>query len=278
MNLDALITKIITGAAPCVLELDLGYSSLPMEFMRGYTDKSEAVRAFNRVVIGTVSDLVPAVSVNVQALLPYGVETIADAVSFAKEKGLFAIADARVSGDEMAAKASAELYFDIMGADCVTVSPYFGIATYAPLFEKAEKEDKCVLVTAHSQDGNSDELSNLVAGMRPVYRAVCEKTAHFSSSAIGKMGYSRIGISLGGLPNSTLGELRRAYKDVLFLVTGYDGYETEAHDINAAFDMRGLGALCSVGRVITAPSGDGAYSERLRKRAEEVIRDLKLCF
>lgn len=278
MNLDALITKIITGAAPCVLSLDIGYSELPMEFMRGYSDKSEAVRAFNRVVIGTVADIVPAISVNVQALLPYGVETILDAISFAREKDIFTVADARVSGDNTAAAAAAELYFDIMGADCVTVSPYFGISAYEPLFERTKKDEKCVVVTAHSEDVNSDEISNLVAGMRPIYRTVCEKTAHHSSDCIGKMGYSRIGISLGGLPNSTLGELRRAHKDVLFIVTGYDGERVEAHDINAAFDMRGLGALCSVGRAITEPSGDGAYSEHLRKRAEAVIRDLKLCF
>ncbi len=278
MKIDSLITKIITGAAPCVLGLDMGYSELPSEFMRGYSDKAEAVRAFNRVVIGTLADIIPAVSVNVPALLPYGTETVADAISFAREKGLFTIADAKCSGDVRAASAEAELYFDIMGADCVTVSPYFGTAGLLPILEKSKQEEKCVFVAAHSETGSPREVRELIAGTRSVYRVVCERASRLGEDRIGAMGYSTIGAMVGGVANSTLSELRRVHKNMLLLVTGYDGEKTAAHDINGAFDMRGLGGLVYVTRTITEPEGEGAYSERMRSSAEKVIRDLKLCF
>ncbi len=278
MKIDSLITKIMTGSAPCVLGLDIGYSSLPLEFMRVSSDKAEAVRAFNRVVIGTLADIVPAISVNVPALLPYGTETIADAISYAREKGLFTIADAKCSGDPRAAVGEAELYFDIMGADCVTVSPYFGTGGLLPLLEKSREDGKCIFVAAHSETGSPREVRELIAGTRSVYRVVCELASRMGENRIGQMGYSEIGAMVGGVANSTLAELRRIHKNMLLLITGYDGKKTTAHDINGAFDMRGLGGLVYVTRAITEPEGEGAYSERIREAAEKVIRDLRVCF
>ena len=278
MKLDSLMTKIALGAAPCVLGLDMGYSSLPLEFMRGYADKAEAVRAFNRVLIGTVCDIIPAISVNVAALLPYGTETVLDAISYAKEKGLFTIADAKCSGDPVAAASEAELYFDIFDADCVTVSPYFGTDGLAPIFEKSREMEKSVFVVAHSEYGSPREVRELIAGTRSVYRVVCEKVSHLGDDRVGDMGYSEIGLSVGGVKNTVLSELRRTYKKTPMLITGYDGEKTAARDINGAFDIRGLGGLVYVTRAITEPCGDDAYSEKVRRAAEETVRELKLCF
>ena len=278
MEMSALITKIITGSSPCVLGLDVGYSDLPVEFMRGHVDKAEAVRAFNRLVINTLSDIIPAISINVEALIPYGTETIADAISYAHEKGLYVIADAKASGEPVGAEASAEFYFDTLGADCVTVCPYYGTAGLTPFFEKSKKEKKSVCVLSHSDSGTPQDVQELVTGVRTVSRAVCERVSRWGEKRVNSMGYSDIGIIIGGVPNSVLAELRRIYKKTLIMITGYDGDKTRAHDINGAFDMRGLGGLVYVSRTVTLPKGDGAYSERIRKAAEEVIKDLKICF
>ena len=269
------MTKIAMGASPCVLGLDMGYSSLPLEFMRAYSDKADAVRNFNRTVIGAVCDIIPAVSVNVSALLPYGTETVADAISYAKGKGLFTIADAKCSGEPKGALSAAELYFDAMDADCVTVCPYFGTDGLAPILERS---DKSVLVVARAEYGSPSELSDLVAGTRSVWRAVMERTNRIAEDRVGQMGYSEIGVSLGGVSNATYSELRRMYKKMPFLVTGYDGKKVAARDISGAFDMKGLGGLVYVSRILTEPEGEGAYSERLHVAAEKIARELKICF
>lgn len=275
MKIDSLITKIAMGASPCILGLDMGYASLPLEFMRAYSDKAEAVRNFNRTLIGALCDIIPAVSVNVPALLPYGTETIADAISYAKEKGLFTIADAKCSGEPKGAQTAAELYFDTMDADCVTVCPYFGTDGLSPLFERS---DKSVFVVARAEYGSPSEVSDLVAGTRSVWRAVMERTNRLAEDRAGQMGYSEIGVSLGGVSNATLSELRRMYKKMPFIITGYDGDKVAARDISGAFDMKGLGGLVYVSRVLTEPEGDGAYSERVRASAEKLARELKICF
>jgi orotidine-5'-phosphate decarboxylase len=246
--------------------------------MRGYADRGEAVRAFNRLVIGALCDIIPAVSVNVPLLLQYGVETVHDAVSYAKEKGMYTIADAKCSGEPTASAASANLYFDMIDADCVTVNAYYGASGIAPLFEKGREMEKSVFVLAHSESGSPHDIQDLMAGLRPVYKVVCDIASRLGEKSVGAMGYSNVGIICGGLSNSSLSEIRRTYKKTLMLITGYDGEKVEAHDLNGAFDLRGLGGLVSVGRVITLAKGEGAYSERIRKKAEEVVRDLKVCF
>lgn len=275
MKIDSLMTKIAMGAAPCVLGLDMGYGELPLEFMRAYQDKADAVRNFNRTVIGAISDIIPAVSVNVAALLPYGIETVADAIFYAKEKGLFTIADVSCTAEPIGARASAELYFDRMGTDCITVSPYLGIGGILPIFER---EDKSVIVTVRAPYGVPSEVCELVAGTRSVYRAVMERTNRLAEERVGQMGYSEIGVSLGGVPNATLSELRRTYKKMPFFITGYDGEKIAARDISGAFDMKGLGGLVCVSRILTEPEGEGAYSERVRACALTLARELKICF
>lgn len=278
MNLDMLVMNIIKGAAPCILGLDVGAGELPDEFLKGKADKDADVQAYNRAVIDAVCGVVPAIAVNTAALLPYGQKTIADAISYAREKGMYTIADAKCSGEPVASKAEAEFYFDTLGADCVTVSPYYGTAGLAPFFEKCGSDNKNVFVLSHTADGTPQDLQELMAGLRTVYRAVCEKVHIWGERHLGDIGYSNIGIILGGLPNSVLREFRRTYKKTMFILTGYDGKKTTAHDLNGAFDMRGLGGLVYVTRPITLPAGDGDFSVRVRNAAEEVVRDLKLCF
>ena len=133
MNLDTLISKTITGKAPCVVGLDVSADELPSAFCN--ENEVVAVRTYNRAVIDAVCELVPAISVNFSVLIRYGLGTVADAVSYAKEKGLFTIIDAKCSGEPVASKAEAKLFFEELDADCVTVSPFYGASGLVPFFE-----------------------------------------------------------------------------------------------------------------------------------------------
>lgn len=277
MTFDTLIMNIIKGKAPCVVGLDVGAGDLPESFSEG-ADASENIRAFSRTVIDAVAGLVPAISVNIPALLSSGASVISDVIIYAREKELFTIADAKCSGDPVSARAEAEFYFDTLGADCVTVSPYFGFLGLAPFFEKAAERGKSVFVLSRSEGGSPQDFQELMAGLRTVYRAVCEKAAIWGDKRTGNMGYSDIGVMLGGIDNKTLAEFRRTYKKMLFLLTGYDGEKVSAHDLTGAFDMRGLGGLVYVTRPITEPKGMGDFAENVKTAAEKVCRDLRLCF
>lgn len=278
MNIDMLIMEFIKGKAPCAVSLDLTAERLPEEFLNKFEKEAEAVREYNRLVIDSVCDTVAAISVNVGALLPYGLEIIGDAISYAKEKELFVIADAKCIGEPIAAESEAKLYYDVFGADCVTVSAYYGSKGLAPFIEKCAEGNKALFVLSHSHNGSPQELQELSAGLRAVYRVACEKAVLLGEKRCGNMGYSDIGVMIGGVSNATLREMRRNYKKTFFCLTGYDGNKTQAHDLNGAFDMKGLGGLVCVGDIITVPEGEGELSERIKKAAEDISRDLKLCF
>ncbi len=278
LNIDMLIMSFIRGKSPCAVGLDLTAERLPKEFSDKFENEAEAVRAYNRLVIDSVCETVAAVSVNVGALLPYGIETVADAIAYAKEKELFAIADAKCIGEPIASESEAKLYYDILGADCVTVSAYYGSKGLAPFVEKCVGSGKALFVLSHSHNGSPQELQELSAGLSAVYRVACEKAVRLGEKICGNMGYSDIGVMIGGVTNATLREMRRNYKKTFFFLTGYDGKKTQAHDLNGAFDMKGLGGLVCVTDLITVPDGEGELSERIRSAAEEVARDLKLCF
>ncbi len=275
MTLDMLMTKTVTGGVPGVVCLDVGADDLPCEFRGKNETAAEDVIQYNRAVILAVCDIFPAIAINISALIPYGIDTLKDAFSFAKEKGMYTIADAKSSGDP--ASAEAELYYDIFDADCVTVSPYLGEVGLDTFINRCKDGEKSLFVVAHTPYGAKD-VQELMAGLRPVYRVVCEKTSMWGSGCIGTLGYSNIGVMLGGLANTQITELRRAYKKLPFILTGYDGNGVTASDINGAFDMKGLGGLVFLGREITLPQGDGEFSSRIASVAEKIKRDLALCF
>lgn len=278
MNLDTLITKIITGKSPCIVSLDVSFPELPVEFKEKYKDEKEAVSVFCKTVIDSVCDSVAAISVNIPVFLKYGTGFLIEIFSYAKEKELYVIADAKCSGDSVSGSAEADFFLETLDADAVTLMPYYGMEGLSEFFEKCEELGKSAFVVSHSEFGSPQDVQELMAGMRMVYRAVCEKVSLRGAKREGNNGYSDIGVMIGGVSNKTLQELRRTYKKMFFLLTGYDGDKVSAHDLNGAFDIRGLGGLVLVSRRITTPLGEGDLSERIKLAAQEVSRDLKLCF
>ncbi len=278
MTIDALIANIIKLGNPCAVGLDVTFRELPRDFAEGYKSEAEAVCAFNHTVIDAVYDIIPVLCVNVSSLMLYGYETLCDTISYAKEKGMFTIADAKCIGEPVAAKAEAEMYFEKLDADCVTISGYYGTLGAKPFTDRCENPEKSVFVLSCSESGSPYELQTLMAGTRTVYRAVCDRASLWGEKNTGKMGFSNIGVMLGGLEHEQFRELRRIYKRMLFLLTGYDGKRVTARDFRGAFDLRGLGGIVYVGRYITLAEGENDISASIRRAAEKVRDDLKLCF
>ncbi len=285
MTVDELIAKIIKMGNPCAVGLDVGFSDIPLRLIGKHTDKDDAVCEFNHAVIDAVSDIVPILGVNVHAFLSHDKLTaVAQTTEYAKKAGMFVIADAKCSGDPVTARAEAEFYFDELGADCVTISGYYGTLGAQAFIDRCSNDpEKSIFVLARSEAGSPAELQGLMAGTRTVYRAVCDRASLWGEKNAGKMGYSNVGVMLGGLENEQLREMRRVYKKMPFLVTGYDGKRVTARNLHGAFDMRGLGGIVYVTRAITLPEGVGesksdGIGAAVRSAAERVRDDLKLCF
>ena len=75
--IDRLIEKIIEKENPSVVGLDTSFDYLPENMRAGVKDfagAAEAIVSFNRAVIDAVSDVVPAVKVQIAYYEMYGTE------------------------------------------------------------------------------------------------------------------------------------------------------------------------------------------------------------
>lgn len=101
MIIDQLIEKIIAMQNPTCVGLDTQLDYLPAEMREGVEtceQAADAILAFNKKIVDSVCDIVPAVKVQIAYYEQYGAAGVAAflaTVAYAKEKGLFVIADCK---------------------------------------------------------------------------------------------------------------------------------------------------------------------------------------
>jgi orotidine-5'-phosphate decarboxylase len=166
MSIDRLIEKIVKKQNPSVIGLDPKPEYIPPHILRKHiTQRGETLQAlagafyeFNRELIDVLSEIVPAVkpqSAFYEYLGPPGVEAFAETISYAKEKGLYVIADVKRGDIGSTAEAYGEAYLGSVkvgsaeirafDCDCVTVNPYLGSDGIRPFLDICRREDKSVL-------------------------------------------------------------------------------------------------------------------------------------
>ena len=101
MIIDKLIEKIIDMQNPTCVGLDTQLGYLPEEMRAGvssFGQAADAILAFNKKIVDSVCDIVPAVKVQIAYYEQYGaagVQAFLDTVAYARGKGLFVIADCK---------------------------------------------------------------------------------------------------------------------------------------------------------------------------------------
>lgn len=272
MSFDVLQKRIREMKNPTVAGLDARLEYVPPHLVEqavsryGQTRRAaaEAVYAFNCGLMEALSDIVPAVKPQAAyyELLGWeGMEMLERTIRRAKELGFFVIADIKRGDIGSTASAYAEGWlgkcrvgdallpgFD---ADCVTVNGYMGSDAVKPFLQQAEQEDKCLFTLVRTSNPSAVELQDLVAGDRLVYDVVAELVDRWGkTTAVGEMGYNRVGAVVGATYPSDLRKLRRALPHTFFLVPGYGAQGGGAEDVRPAFDRYGRGAIINSSRGI----------------------------
>lgn len=132
MSFDSLQARIRALKSPVAAELDLRPETLPPALLARHMDRdgetlqaaARAVEEFGRLLVDGLWDAVPAVSFPVSSfeLLGWrGLEVLEKLISYAREKGLFVIADAQRSRLYAAASACGAAWLGESGwaAPCV---------------------------------------------------------------------------------------------------------------------------------------------------------------
>ena len=176
MIIDRLIEKIKQTKNPAVVGLDTCVDYLPDDMknqIKSLDDVCEALTEFNKNVVDSICDIVPAVKVQVAYYEMYGVQgmqAFQNTLKYAKSKGMFTMADIKRNdiGSTAAAYSKAYLGKTVFNgvevtpfeSDFVTINGYLGTDGIKPFVDDAEKYDKGAFVLVKTSNPSSGDLQN----------------------------------------------------------------------------------------------------------------------
>ena len=271
MSFDVLQDKIREKRNPTVAGLDTRIEYVPAhiqkksfaQFGENLMGAADAVWEFNKGLIDALCDIVPAIkpqSAYYENLGWSGMAMMEKTIRYAKEKGLYVIADIKRGDIGTTAAAYAEAWLGVtkvgstecpvFDADCVTLNGYMGSDAIKPFLEQCVARSKSAFVLAKTSNPSSVELQDMVAGDRVVYTVMGDLIQRWGRDTAGKYGYQALGAVIGATHPSVLKEMRRRLDRIFFLVPGYGAQGGTAADVRYAFDELGRGAIVNASRSI----------------------------
>lgn len=293
MIIDQLIEKIIAMQNPTCVGLDTQLDYLPAEMREGVEtceQAADAILAFNKKIVDSVCDIVPAVKVQIAYYEQYGAAGVAAflaTVAYAKEKGLFVIADckrndigstaARYSAAYLGETALGDKTVRVAGCDFLTVNAYLGTDGVTPFLDDCKKFDTGLFILVKTSNPSSGELQDLkLADGRTVYECMGDMVENWGAEFIGKYGYSAIGAVVGATHPAEAKILRDRLAHTFFLVPGYGAQGGNAEMLKNCFDKNGLGGIVNNSRGILCAykKNGGTYYEAARAACIAMQKDL----
>lgn len=293
MIIDQMIEKIIAMQNPTCVGLDTQLDYLPAEMREGVEtceQAADAILAFNKKIVDSVCDIVPAVKVQIAYYEQYGAAGVAAflaTVAYAKEKGLFVIADckrndigstaARYSAAYLGETALGDKTVRVAGCDFLTVNAYLGTDGVAPFLDDCKKFDTGLFILVKTSNPSSGELQDLkLADGRTVYECMGDMVEGWGAEFVGKYGYSAIGAVVGATHPAEAKILRDRLAHTFFLVPGYGAQGGNAEMLKNCFDKNGLGGIVNNSRGILCAykKNGGTYYEAARAACIAMQKDL----
>ncbi len=302
-RIDLLIENIRAMGAPVVVGLDPMLSYVPEHIQKkAYADygetlvgATEAIWTFNREIIDSIHDLVPAVKPQAAMYEQFGFEGMklfARTVDYAHEMGMIVIGDAKRGdiGSTSAAYAAGHLGTVQVGSavlrafdeDFITVNPYLGSDGIQPFLDVCRQEGKGIFVLVKTSNPSSGEFQDQLVDGRPLYELVAQKVGEWGAVCMGT-DYSCVGAVVGATYPEQGRVLRGMLPKTFFLVPGYGAQGAGGKDLVDYFDENGLGAIVNSSRGIIAAWQQEAYkqfgpehfADASRQAALDMIADIR---
>ncbi len=302
LAIDKLIEKIKEMNNPTVIGLDPRYEMLPECVKSKYANNvdgiCEAFLEFNKNLIDSVCDIIPAVKPQMafyEIYGPQGIECFKKTCEYAKSKGMIVIADAKRGDIGSTAAGYSEAYIgksDIAGdrrsmyeIDFLTVNPYLGSDGIKPFVKDCEENDKGIFVLVKTSNPSSGELQDLkLEDGKKVYEKMAEMVSMWGENLVGKYGYSSVAAVVGATYPIQIEELRKIMPHVFFLIPGYGAQGGKAEDLSKAF-VNGIGGIVNSSRGLMCAYksdkwkdkySDETYKEATRAEAIRMRDELNL--
>lgn len=244
-----------------------------------------AYKVFCCGVIDAVASLVPAVKPQAaffEQLGPAGTVALAEVVSYAREKGLIVVMDAKRGDIGSTAEAYAAGFLGAdspWGADSLTVNPYLGDDSLTPFVKQAEASDAGIFVLVKTSNPGGKLFQDRVSDGSLIYEHVADHVESLAAATAGQSGYGIVGAVVGATYPAELAALRKRMPHTWFLVPGFGSQGGTAADVAPAFDEQGNGAIINSSRAIifahARPEYEAIGRKDWQKAVEQATLDMK---
>ena len=275
--IDKLIKKIIDMQNPTCVGLDTSFEYLPdnmREDMATFEGAAEAITEFNMNIVDKISDIVPAIKVQVAYYEMYGYEGLKAfnyTINYALGRSRVVTADCKPNDIGSTAGCYAKAFLGktqinekimrAFPADMVTINGYLGTDGIKPFVDECKANNKGAFVLVKTSNPSSGEIQDLkLENGKTVYEHMGDLVAEWGKDLIGKYGYSDIGAVVGATYPEQGAELRKRLPNTFFLIPGYGAQGGSAESIKGCFDERGLGGVVNNSRGIICAYRKPRYS------------------
>lgn len=294
--ISTLIDKIKKTNAPIVVGLDPMMKFIPEDITKkafheyGETleGAAEAIWQYNKGIVDSIYDLVPAVKPQVAMYEQFGIEGMKvfdKTVKYCQEKGLVVIGDVKRGdiGSTSAAYAAGHLGKVQVGSktyrafdeDFITVNPYLGTDGIKPFVEVCKEEKKGLFILVKTSNPSSGEFQDRMIDGRPLYEWVGEKVAEWGADCMDGE-YSEIGAVVGATYPEMGKVLRKIMPKSFILVPGYGAQGGKGADLVHFFNEDGLGAIVNSSRGIIAAYQQEKYQGKdFKDAARAAVVDMR---
>ena len=249
---------------------------------------ADCILSFNKTIIDLVCNDAVAIkpqSAHYERFGHHGILCLERTVSYAKNKGLIVILDAKRNDIGTTAEKYALAYLgyddNANGAtipfDAITVNPYLGSDGIDPFVTSCEKNGKGIFVLVKTSNPSSGEFQDLkLASGISLSHHIAEKVNEWGKKVIGPCDYSSVGAVMGATYPEDIKKLREIMPKSIFLIPGYGAQGAKADNISDAFDKNGLGAIINSARgIIYCYSPDDlSYQEKVKEQVTLMKNDI----
>lgn len=260
--------KWAEGKLSCV-GLDPVVNKIPVEYQHPLNnDPLYAITNFNRAIVDATIDITGAYKPNAAFYERYGVagiQALAETVKYIKyrDPNMPVIYDAKRGDVDTSNGGYVEAGFDVVGADAITVSPWFGNMAMKPFLDRKEKG---VIVLAKTSNEGAEEFQNRVTEEGLMWQVVAWDVAN-------TWNYNgNCSIVVGARHPSILQTARSlAGTEVPILVPGVGSQGGMAEDaVEGGMNSDGTGVIISSSRDIIFPNVPSGFTH------QEAVRSASL--
>ena len=268
-----MLMERVRNRGPIIVGIDPNFELMPDAFLpssAGIDEVYTSLVSFSRSITDAVSDQVAAVkfqSAHFERFGSTGVEAMASAIRYAKERDLIVILDAK-RGDIDAtswayacgylagstAIGSVGIFKSDLEVDAMTVNPFLGKDAINPFIETATKHHKGIFILVKTSNPGSSWLQELNDDGETVSESLASIVHAAGMDSVGECGYSCIGAVVGSTFPDHVARMRKIMPKSIFLVPGIGAQGGTIEAAATCLDRSGAGAVISISRSVIYPT------------------------